>query len=486
MTQLDSPEVGPVPGSVVETAEERGELERLRREVQVLRAGRHPARRRFRWRSLLSVVLVVLGCVLAPVAGVAVWTNNQLSDTDRFVRSVSPLVDDPDVQNALTNRLTATVFEYVDVQGLADDAVDELNGLGLPPELVARLGTLTPTLTSAVQGFVRDKIAEVVAGPQFASAWDQAIRVAHRQMDAVLSGEAESIVVRGDTVYLDLAPFIDVVKQRLSDAGLTAVDLVPEVHPTVALAKADTLVRAQTAYSTMDTVADVLPWVVLMLLAVGVYLARNRWRALVGTGLGLALSMVVLAAGLLVARGLLVGQVPEAAAPATASGFDIVVTYLRLGLRTLLVLGLVVALAGFLAGRSETAVRIRRGTAERLHGLRGGPAAGSPVATWVHRHVRGLRIGAVAAAVLVFVFLTEPSGAAILLIAAVLLVVLAVIEFLGRPGVPTPSAPAPPAGAVPTATGPSPAATLPPGTVPSPAIPPEAEVTAPPTGATRS
>jgi hypothetical protein len=92
----------------------------------------------------------------------------------------------------------------------------------------------------------------------------------------------------------------------------------------VALAKADTLVRAQSAYSTLDTVARVLPWIVLLLLAVGVYLARNRFRALVGTGLGIGLSMVVLGAGLLVARSLLIGAVPAAAAPATASGFDIV------------------------------------------------------------------------------------------------------------------------------------------------------------------
>ena len=185
---------------------------------------------------------------------------------------------------------------------------------------------------------------------------------------------------------------------------------MPDVHPTVALAKADTLVRAQSAYSTLDTVAGVLPWVVLLLLAVGVYLARNRFRALVGTGLGIGLSMVVLGAGLLVARSLLVGAVPAAAAPATASGFDIIVTYLRLGLRALLVLGLVLALAGFLAGRSESAVRIRRSVAGRLHGIRGGPAADGPVATFVRSHLRGLRIGAVALAVLVFVFLEQPTG----------------------------------------------------------------------------
>jgi hypothetical protein len=453
MTQLESPAVEPPAGPPL-TADERAELLRLRREVETIRTER-PPRRKLRWRSLLATVLIVLGCVLAPVAGVSVWINNQVSDTDRFVRTMTPLVSDPDVQNALTNRLTATVFQYVDVKGIADDAVAALADQGVPPQVTDRLSTLTPTLASAVTGFVRDKIAELVASPAFASAWNQAITVAHRQMDTLLSGESKSVVVRGDTVYLDLAPFIVLAKERLSDAGLTAVSLVPDVHPTVALAKADTLVRAQTAYSALDTVAGVLPWIVLLLLVVGIYLARNRFRALVGTGLGIALAMVVLGAGLLVARGLLVGAVPTAAAPATASGFDIVVTYLRLGLRALLVLGLVLALAGFLAGRSESAVRIRRSVAARLHGIRGGPAATGPVATFVRAHVRGLRIGAVALAVLVFVFLEQPTGAAILIIAALLLVVLAVIEFLNRPLESSPVEPAAvPEGAVPGAAAP--------------------------------
>src|SRR5215207_9463830 len=436
MTQLESAAVEP-PAGVPLTVDEREELLRLRREVESVRTAPPRPRRTFRWRSLLATVLIVLGCVLAPVAGVSVWVNNQVSDTDRFVRTMSPLVDDPDVQARLTDRLTTTVFQYVDVQSIADDAVTALAAQGVPTQVTDRLSTLTPTLASAVTGFVRDKIAELVASPAFASAWNQAITVAHRQMDTLLSGESESVVVRGDTVYLDLAPFIVLAKERLSDAGLTAVSLVPDVHPTVALAKADTLVRAQTAYSALDTVADVLPWVVLLLLVVGVYLARNRFRALVGTGLGIGLAMVVLGAGLLVARGLLVGAVPARAAPATASGFDIVVTYLRLGLRALMVLGLVLALAGFLAGTSDTAVSIRRWTAGHLHSLRGN-RAGGPVSRWVRPKVRGLRIGAVALAVLVFALQDQPTGGTILIIASVLLLALAAIEILGgRPEKPS-------------------------------------------------
>src|SRR3954463_4224400 len=109
MTTLDPPSVEPsappaVPAPRATLApDERAELLRLRQEVQQLHTAAPPSRRRFRWRSLLAVVLIVLGCVLAPVAGVSVWVHNQVSNTDRFVRTMSPLIDDPDVQARLTD-----------------------------------------------------------------------------------------------------------------------------------------------------------------------------------------------------------------------------------------------------------------------------------------------------------------------------------------------------------------------------------------------
>ena len=57
-------------------------------------AGPGPVPRQ-RWRTILAVVLIVLGCVLAPLAGVAVWARNQVTNTDRYVRTVAPLASDP-------------------------------------------------------------------------------------------------------------------------------------------------------------------------------------------------------------------------------------------------------------------------------------------------------------------------------------------------------------------------------------------------------
>jgi cytochrome c-type biogenesis protein CcmH/NrfG len=80
--------------------DERAELERLRGEVEALRSAaavRRSTRRRFDWRPVLAAVLIVLGCALAPVALTTVWAHNQVTDTDRFVATVSPLVRDPSV-----------------------------------------------------------------------------------------------------------------------------------------------------------------------------------------------------------------------------------------------------------------------------------------------------------------------------------------------------------------------------------------------------
>ena len=97
---------------------ERAELERLRAEVTELRAqpagggplaGQPTGRRRRRigWRTPVATLLIVIACLLAPLSVVSVWTANQVSDTSRYVANMTPLVHDPAIQNALTDKITA-------------------------------------------------------------------------------------------------------------------------------------------------------------------------------------------------------------------------------------------------------------------------------------------------------------------------------------------------------------------------------------------
>jgi hypothetical protein len=55
----------------------------------------------------------------------------------------------------------------------------------------------------------------------------------------------------------------------------------------------------------------------------------------------------------------------------------------------------------------------------------------------VGAHKRALRIGAVVVAALALVFWSRPTGKVVIGLTLALLVVLAIIEFLGRPAQPT-------------------------------------------------
>lgn len=427
--------------------DERAELEQLRAETQRLRAETAqlrtqpvavPRRRQPSWRTPVAVVLIVLGCVLAPLSVVGVWTANQVSDTNRYIANIEPLIHQPSVQNALTDKVTTQIAAHLHINGYVHQAAGFLTSKGLP-RVGSLLVTFGPSLASAVTGYIHDVVHKVVTSPQFARAWIQVNTVAHQILVTALSGRGGAISVSNGQVTIDLAPFINIVKKDLVARGFTLVDKLPPIHPTLTLFSAKTLVRAQTTYRVINDLKVVLPVLTLLLLGLGVYVARGHRRALIGSGLGFAVSMLVLGAGLLIARGIYLNSVPSSVLPsdAAATMFDTLVRFIRQALRTLLVAGLVVAAGAFLTGPSTTAVQIRRGCGSafgwvRGVGERGGVSTG-PVGRWTYAHRRALRIVAVTLAALLFVFWGQPTAMVVIFIAVLLLVVLALIELIGRP-----------------------------------------------------
>ena len=69
-----------------------------------------------RVRTIVAVILIVLGCVLAVVTVGARWTRSVLLDTDRYVQTVAPLADDPEIQTAMADRVTVEILDALDLQ----------------------------------------------------------------------------------------------------------------------------------------------------------------------------------------------------------------------------------------------------------------------------------------------------------------------------------------------------------------------------------
>jgi hypothetical protein len=434
----------PTPTSL--TGDERAELERLRAEVTELHSKpaappAPPRRRKGSWRAPVAAVLIVLGCILAPLSVIGIWTANQVSNTNRYVENVSPLIHEPAIQAALTDKISAQINAHLPIQSLTNQAAATLTSKGF-----TRVGTLlhsfSGSLASAVQGFIHTQVAKIVKSQQVANLWVELNRRVHAQLVNALSGQHSAnaaITTSNGKVVLNLGPVIDLVKAKLAAKGLSIVSAIPAINPQFALFNDKYLVQAQSGYRLLNDLKIVLPIVTLLLLGAGIYLARGHRRATVGAGLGLAASMLVLGIALAIARGIYLNSVPSTVLPSDAAAalYDTLVRFIKDGLRILLVVGLIVAIAAFFTGPSVTAVRTRQGLSKGLGWLRSsGERAGlrtGPVGSWTYQHRTALRISAVALFAIIFVFLATPSAASAIILAVLLLVVLGLIELIGRP-----------------------------------------------------
>lgn len=414
---------------------EPSELDRLQSRVTALEAEKAAREPRHRWRAFFAAVLIVVGCVLAPLAAVSAWASSVVGDTDRYVQTVAPLASDPDVQAAAATRVTDAVMEHIDIPTLLEGVAPNDR-----PLLEKALGKLGDSLEGAVRSFVRDKAQDVIASDTFDRIWTDANRRIHAAVDKALTGSGGGAVkINNDSVTVDLGPVVDQVKQRLVDEGMTAAGKIPEVTTDFTVLRADDIGKAKTGFRLLQIAGNWLPVLSVLLIAAGVLLSRHRRRVLVTAALAFAFATLMLGVALTVFRVVYLNALPDnVSQPAAGSVYDALTHYLRTTVRMAVVLGVVVALAAWLTGSGRSATVVQqlwhsgigavRGTADHA-GLRTGP-----VGPFVRRHRSWITWILVAAAVLTVFLWSYPTGWVILGIALVLLLVLALVEFLAADG----------------------------------------------------
>ena len=124
------------------------------------------------------------------------------------------------------------------------------------------------------------------------------------------------------------------MKDRLAAQGLTIADKIPAVNATFPLFAAPNLAKAQQGYRLLTTLRWVLPIADARCCSrVGIWVARSRRHGLLGSGLGLAASMLVLGIALTIARGVYLNSVPSSTLPSDAAGvlYDTLIRFVRRG-----------------------------------------------------------------------------------------------------------------------------------------------------------
>jgi hypothetical protein len=124
-------------------------------------------------RRFVTGLLVLVSAVALVLASTSLWTRRNVVNTQVFVTNVETMVDLPEVEARITERVTSTVMDNPDVQQAIDDALTVL-----PP----RLQTFRSTVEEGIGSLVSAGVRRLLADDPFRPLTQSALTSAHDQL----------------------------------------------------------------------------------------------------------------------------------------------------------------------------------------------------------------------------------------------------------------------------------------------------------------
>jgi hypothetical protein len=317
-----------------------------------------------RRRRSFVVALLVLATITGLVAVLSTWVKRQALDSGNWTNTSSKLLADKHVQDALGAYLVNELFTNVDVAGQLRSA--------LPPQGQALAGPAA----AGLRELANRAAPQLLARPRVQDAWRNANAAAHRQFLAILNGGGNTVSTNNGEVTLDLHSLVDqlaatlgIQKQVNTARGKVPASALPASSGRLVIMRSSQLQTAQDVTKGIRNISIIFTAVSLALFALAVWLARGRRRltlrgvgwCLVGIGIFALLARRV--GGNEIVNGLVKA---DSIKPAAHDSWAIGTSLLRAISLALVIYGLVIVTAAWLAGPTRAAVAVRRALAPSL------------------------------------------------------------------------------------------------------------------------
>lgn len=396
----------------------RSENAKLKSQVKTTRATSAGSSRISRFfRGSGAVLFIALSVAILMLGNILFWAGNTLVKTDNFVASTAPIIRDPAVQTAIATKTTTELFQTVDVQQVITDA--------LPP----RADFLAPTIATQVKSHTQEAIQKLLARPQFQDRWNNTLKKVHSQFISAVGKNGSDGSININEVYSS-------VSQQLKTTRLAflANKPLPQKVGNIQLVSGTWLktlsnvIRNIDAWQIWATVLFVLSG------AAGVWMSRNRRKAVGMLGIFAAVTMFATLLALRITREVIASKVDAQYATAARDAYTIFMHPLVVQTWTIFAAGLVVGIGAWLSGTTRSAHVIR----ERLNQLFAGKLhqalfpKENAFTKFVGQHARILQwVSLVLVAIVGLVVRLTPGTLAVLVL--VLLITLLLINTLGEP-----------------------------------------------------
>jgi Short C-terminal domain len=260
-------------------------------------------RKASRGRLILARVFVVLAVVVGMVSLFSGYVRWQVLDTPTFNKTAGQLIASDPIRQQVAGILADQLYANVDVES------------ELAAQLPAGQKGLAAPLAGALRQLADRSAYELLGRPRVQAIFVLAATQAERQAKRALDNDLTAADVRDGYIVLDLRPVVIELGKQFSFLGDLDQRLPPDAG-VVKIAQADQFETAQQVTRVFRAVAFVLPFIVILLAGIGIWLARGRRRREVRAfGIG----AVAIGLALLVLRDLAGRYVVDALATSTAA-----------------------------------------------------------------------------------------------------------------------------------------------------------------------
>jgi len=260
------------------------------------------------------------------------------------------MIADPEIRDQIAATLVDELYSNVDVEARLEERLPE------------QQKALSGVIAGALRGLADNLAVRLLERPRVQAVWVESVERAHTRLVQVLDDDVTAVSTEGGYVVLDLQPLVVQIGEQVAILGRVGAQL-PEDTGRIRIMKADDLETAQDLTQLFKQVAAVIVFVPFILLAIALWLARGRRRAVLRTA---ALGLIGVGLLVLIARKVggsyVVDNLVEtdSVRPAAQASWDIFTSLLSDGAWTVIGLGLVALLGVWLAGPSRSGTAVRR------------------------------------------------------------------------------------------------------------------------------
>ncbi|HEY2600261.1 MAG TPA: SHOCT domain-containing protein [Thermoleophilaceae bacterium] len=325
------------------------------------------------------VALLTVAVICAVIAVLSTWVKRQVLDTGNYTNTSAKLLADPAIQNALGAYLVNELFTNVDVAGQ------------LRNNLPAQTRALAGPAAAGLREIADREAPALLARPRVQDAWRAANRAAHQQFINILNGGGKVVSTQNGEVTLDLHNLVTqlaatlgisnqvaAAQQKLGGGtgsqaqGLAQQKLGITLPPTtgrLVIMRAKQLNTAQDIAKLIRNISIIFTILTFVLFAVAIGIAKDRRRlALRGTGwcfvgVGISVLLVRRVGGNQIVDGLVQAESVKMAAH---DAWNIGTSLLSAIAIALVIYGIVIVVAAWLAGPTRPATAVRRALAPSM------------------------------------------------------------------------------------------------------------------------